>query len=447
MALALASALVRAQDHADSRSSLVFGERPTQVRVVEGPILLHACIDLQWGGHTFSYLVEGEHGLFWSAKRVGGAGAPLVGQHPKPGSTLAPAVHEFVLPADVTRSNQPLVMRTPDGHLHVFVGYEERSGEREPGRVRYFRSERPEDVTAFVDRTECLPLDRYSDFHLRMNAGVSRDGTRLVLAILTTFVPEKHSNNVPLVFFGRRDGLDFRFEQPIVWGEVTPFFYPQVAVTEPGPVLVGAVDADPSRYAELVQLDWDGRVVFREKLPFPEVAAQSWAFELEPVDADDWTRLVLVRSITPAEGTQRVIEFWSYDATRHELARVRAFPNDVATQQGFSNAGQLLALPGRGPLFVNEPGSKTIGVWEGDLLGAGVTRLSPLPGTDPTRLGYADIRSVFLPGLLQGSVPCDGTRFMAIDTAPADLPEGATGPCALLAWRILVEKSPVEKSR
>lgn len=438
MALALAFTFLRAQDPVASPSNLVFGERPTEVRVIEGPILLHAGIDLQWGGHTFSYLVEGARGLFWSAKRVGAAGAPLVGQHPKPGSTLAPAVHEFALPADVTRSNQPLVMRTPDGHLHVFIGYEERSGEREPGRIRYFRSERPEDVTTLVDRTECLPLERYSDFHLRMNAGVSRDGTRLVLAILTTFVPGKHSNNVPLVFFGRRDGLDFRFEQPIVWGEATPFFYPQVAVTEPGPVLVGALDADPSRHAELVQLDWSGRAVFRETLPFPAVAALSWAFELEPVDPDDWTRLLLVRGIAPEEGTQRAIEFWSYDATRRELARVRAFPNDVATQPGFSNAGQLLALTGRAPLFFNEPGSKTISVWEGELLGGGVTRLSPLPGTDPTRLGYTDIRSLFLPGLLQGSVPCDGTRYVAIDTAPGALPEGATGPCALLAWRIRV---------
>ncbi len=408
--------------------------------MLEGPILLHAGIDLQWGGHTFSYFVEGERGLFWSAKKVGPAGTPLVGQHPRPGATIEAAVHEFALEGDVTRANQPQVMRTPDGYLHVFVGYQVRAGDREPGRVRYFRSERPEDVRSFVDRTECLPLDRYSDFHLRMNAGVSRDGTRLVLAILTTFVPEKHSNNVPLVYFGKREGLDFRFEEPVVWGEVTPFFYPQVAVTELGPVLVGAVDADPSRHAELVHLDWSGRVLSRQTLPFPEAVAQSWAFELEPVDPDDWTRLLLIRWIAPEEGTQRAIEFWSYDAARRELALVRAFANDVAMQPGFSNAGQLLPLPGRAPLFVNEPGSQSLSVWEGDFLNGEVPRLCPLPGTDPSRLGYPGIRSLFLPGLVQGSVPCDGTRYVGIDVACPDLPEGATGPCSLLAWRIQVER-------
>lgn len=423
----------------DSRSRVAFAPAAAGVRVLEGPILLHAGIDMQWGGHTYSYLVEGERAIFWCAHGVGTTGAPRIGQHPKPGSGLAPAMHEFELGEGVTSIKQPQLVRTPDGYLHVFVGYKERGAEREAGRVRYYRSERPEDVTSFVDRTESLPLDDYDDFHLRMNVGVSRDGARAVLAILTSFVPNKHSNNVPLVFYGRRAGLDFRFAAPIVWGEVTPFFYPQVAVTEPGPVLVGAVDADPSRHAELVQLDWDGRVVFRETLPFPEVVAQSWAFELEPIAPDDWTRLLLVRSITPAEGTQRAIEFWTYDAVGHELARLRSFPNDVSTQPGFSNAGQLLSLAGRPPLFLNEPGSRALVVWEGDLLGGGVPRLATLPGTDPTRLGYSGIRSVFLPGLLQGSVPCDGTRYVAIDVSLPDLPPDATGPCSLLAWRIGIE--------
>ena len=36
------------------------------VEVVEGPIVLHANIAGQWGGHTFCYLLQGK-AVFWSA--------------------------------------------------------------------------------------------------------------------------------------------------------------------------------------------------------------------------------------------------------------------------------------------------------------------------------------------------------------------------------------------
>src|SRR5262245_7178955 len=365
----VALALLGPQEAA-GRSAVTLAERPRGVRVLEGPIVVHAAIDLQWGGHTFSYLLEGERAVFWSAKKVGATGPALVGQHPKPGSDREPAVAELGFGDErVTRVNQPQMVRTPDGHLHVFIGYSEREGDREYGRVKYYRSERPEDVTAFVDRTERIPLEPYSAFHTRMNVGLDREGKRIVLCILTDFVPGKHPINIPLAFLGRRDGLDFRFDPPVAWAEPTPFFYPQVAATDQGPVLVGAVDHDPSRRAELVHLDWSGHLLAWEKLPFPDVPAQSWSFELEPIDPADWSRLLLVRWIAPAEGTRRSIEFWRYDAGLRRLELVRSIPNDVSVQPGFSNAGQLLTLARRSPLFVNEPGSRSIQVWEGDLLG------------------------------------------------------------------------------
>ena len=37
------------------------------VEVVEGPIVLHANIAGQWGGHTFCYLLQGKRAVFWSA--------------------------------------------------------------------------------------------------------------------------------------------------------------------------------------------------------------------------------------------------------------------------------------------------------------------------------------------------------------------------------------------
>ena len=420
----------------EGRSSVVLAEHPKGVRLLEGPILLHAGIDPQWGGHTFSYLLEGERAVFWSAKRVGPTGPALVGQHPKPGSDREPAVAQLSFgDGRVTRVNQPQMVRTPDGHLHVFIGYGERLGEGETGRIKYYRSGRPEDVSSFVDRTELIPTGEYSEFHTRMNVGLDRDGKRLVLVVLTDFVPNKHSMNVPLAYFGARDGLDFRFQPPIAWAEPTSFFYAQVAATERGPVLVGAVDHDPSRRAELVHLDWTGRVVAWERLPFPEEAAQSWAFEIEPIDPTDWSRLLLVRSIVPREGRKRAIEFWLYDAERRRLELLRSIPNDVSVQPGFSNAGQLLTLAGRPPLFVNEPSSRALYAWEGDLLGEGSMRLAPLSGTEPAKFGYTGIRSLFVPSVLQGSVPSDGTGHVAIDVSNPDLPKESTGPCTFLLWR------------
>ena len=36
------------------------------IRIVEGPILLHANATGEWGGHTFSYAVTGERYVFWA---------------------------------------------------------------------------------------------------------------------------------------------------------------------------------------------------------------------------------------------------------------------------------------------------------------------------------------------------------------------------------------------
>ncbi|MGH7151514.1 MAG: hypothetical protein ACREIU_12490, partial [Planctomycetota bacterium] len=64
---------------------LSFDAPVAALEVVEGPVLLSAAIAGQWGGHTFSYVVEGESAVFWTARRSE-AGPALVGQHPEPGS-------------------------------------------------------------------------------------------------------------------------------------------------------------------------------------------------------------------------------------------------------------------------------------------------------------------------------------------------------------------------
>ncbi|MFQ6041832.1 MAG: hypothetical protein ACE5PV_13320, partial [Candidatus Poribacteria bacterium] len=96
------------------------------VRVIEGPTVLHTSIAGQWGGHTFSYLLLSEHCVFWSATAYNAEDktpTALVGQQPRPGSPLAPAVSiiRFDEP-NVKGINQPQMLRSPDGYIHVFIG-------------------------------------------------------------------------------------------------------------------------------------------------------------------------------------------------------------------------------------------------------------------------------------------------------------------------------------
>ena len=94
--------------------------------VAEGPIVLHGGIDGQWGGHTMSYLLESPQALYWSARLAKREGEPwtvLVGQYPKPGSNLIAACSKIPLPgADVMGCNQPQMLLTPDGQVHIFFG-------------------------------------------------------------------------------------------------------------------------------------------------------------------------------------------------------------------------------------------------------------------------------------------------------------------------------------
>ena len=96
-----------------------------EVEVVEGPIVLHANITGQWGGHTFCYLLQGERAVFWSATAYHEQQPPtaLVGQYPTLGSRLESTVSSLQFTAtDVKGNKQPQMLRTLDGHLHVFIG-------------------------------------------------------------------------------------------------------------------------------------------------------------------------------------------------------------------------------------------------------------------------------------------------------------------------------------
>ena len=72
------------------------------VRIVEGPVLLHANAVGEWGGHTFSYVLGGEKYVFWSGmlNEPGKKSRTLlIGQYPKSGVDKPPVVTSISIDA------------------------------------------------------------------------------------------------------------------------------------------------------------------------------------------------------------------------------------------------------------------------------------------------------------------------------------------------------------
>src|SRR5436190_2622224 len=115
------------------------------IRIVEGPILLHANAAGEWGGHTFSYVLLGEKYVFWAAMLYEPGRTSrtmLLGQYPREGIDKPPVVTSISLDAsDFYNSSLPLLVRTPDGFIHVFVGVTHDIGKPnlKPGVLRHFR--------------------------------------------------------------------------------------------------------------------------------------------------------------------------------------------------------------------------------------------------------------------------------------------------------------------
>jgi len=321
-------------------------ESAPAVRVAEGPVLLHANMDQQWGGHTFSYLLEGEHCLFWSATQYNPDGktwGSLIGQIPKSGSGVVPAVTAIPAPApDMKSMAQPLLLRSNDGYIHMFIGSSQPTDDinYSPGRIRYFRSAAPEDITQMVERSELIPhVAPYNEFHLRMNAGVSRDGTRAAIVILAISRDGSVPFNTPVIFFADKQGPDFVFREPIKYAEAMGFFYPQIALTDSGAVLVGQVwDVAERSTTRFLHLDADGNIVDREDLP-AETDGNYWCLDMRPA-ADDWSTLALYYNKYPKNRQDCRHEFWTYAPATGTLTKHR----EIKVPEGQINYGKWIPI-------------------------------------------------------------------------------------------------------
>jgi hypothetical protein len=434
-------------------AAALFAAPALAVKVVDGPIVLHANICQHWGGHTFSYAVQGEHYMFWTATLNKGIEqesqdgfkkrypTQLVGQYPLPGTDGVPVVHTFTVDdPDLYYVDEPLLFRTPDGYLHMIVGSYHTTDDPSywPGTIRYYRSARPEDVTEWVDRTEMLPLaEPYDRFHIRMNVGISPDGERAVIAILAVSkggapVPW----NTPLVFIGQRDGLDFRFAPPVKYHEPMGFFYPQVAALPGGIVLVGEVwDVAEHATGRLVHLDWEGKILHEEDLPSDPGPGFYASFDMRPAEPGQWDRLVIYHRMAPKEGPWRH-QFLTYDLTSRKLEMVREIP----VEEGFSNYGKWTYVSPGKSAFLNNPQQGRFWAWEGDILGGGEVQRHPLDYTDVVKLGYLNSGVSLVPNPLTGSIVLPDEVYLLTDASnPGKVPE-ERGPTSFLMWRIVLDE-------
>jgi len=416
------------------------------LKVVDGPVVLHSNLCGHWGGHTFSYVVEGKRYIFWTGtlykweKRQDGKKkfpVQVVGQYPRAGTGAAPAIYTFDEDAaDLFYAIEPLLFRTPDGYLHMIVGTYHATDDPlyTPGRLKYYRSARPEDVSEWVDRTELLPTSKlYNAFHLRMNVGVTLDGKRAVIAVLCISrggVPVPW--NTPVIFYGQREGPDFRFSEPVKYHDPLPFFYPQVAALPAGIVLVGEVWENTDHVtARLIHLDWQGNILHEEALPSSHSNGTYVSYDMRPERPGVWNRLRIYERYTPRNGTNYHY-FLTYDVKSRKLQVVNKIPVEI----GYSNMGKWLHVSPAKSVFINNPMQGQYWAWMGDILGGGDATHEPLARTNPLELGYINTGCALIPNPLTGSVTSPREIYLVSDAMNPGSNWSERGPQSLLLWRL-----------
>jgi len=408
----------------------------------ESPAILHSSIAMQWGGHTFSYLLLGKDNVFWSATSYDPndrTPSALIGQKPLQGS-LSPSIISKISfdGLNVKGNNQPQVIRSKDGYIHAFIGvtYTTDNPNFNTGHIYYYRSDKPEDVTKFVDRTELIPKQPFYDFHLRMNAGISQDGQRAALVILAISEDGKVPFNTPVIFIGEKHGADFVFKEPFAYAEPMGFFYPQVAVTDEGIIIVGEIwDRNELHTTRLIHLDWSGKTVHREDLPAGS-EGNYFSFDMRPRNNADWNELIIYYNTQPEDHKDCRHEFWLYDTKAKELSLLRS----IKTEYSFSNAGKWVPIAEGYSAFINNPSMGQLCVWKGDILGGGEISRSPIPDTNPIEMGYQGSAYLFTPNVLQGSVFSPDDIYIASDFINKEREPDKSGPCSFMLWRLARQK-------
>ncbi len=389
-----------------------------------GPFLLTNSIYQQWGGHSFSYLLQDKNSLYYAGVYNEKKGKPwpnnafIVGSYPlpakpnsKPKSGRLPTSTVITDP-NVEHFNQPQMFRDKLGYLHVMVGTTLPSGRH---KIRYYRSANPNDLSSLVDRSSMIDDSEIADYHTRMNVGINMTGDRAVLVSLAWDTPGL-MNNTLLVSVGTKVGNDFHFAAPRTYCmKMRSIFYPQVACTDYGVVIAGQIYDKATKEKDivtslLVQIDWGGTVVNRIDLPCPNVATGHFTTcDMRPIDPQDWSKLTIAQSIYSTEpGVTEGTEIYVYDAMTHELTRKNFL-------EGPENQGKLVVVDEHFSFFLNNPSQRNHCVWQGDILGGQKITHQPLAGGDIVAAGYPSCLYNYLPNVLTGSVVDLKNLYFATD--------------------------------
>ena len=337
--------------------------------------------------------------------------------------------------ANVNSMAQPLMLRSKDGYIHVFIGssrhYDDPS--YAAGKIRYFRSAAPEDVSSFVERTELIPdVAPYNEFHLRMNAGISQDGMRAAIVILAISKDGSVPFNTPVIFHGDKAGADFVFREPVKYADAMSFFYPQIALTESGTVLVGQLwDNYDRAITRILHLGRDGKERYREDLP-ADADGNHWCLDLRPVSPDNWEELALYYNSYAKGGQDCRHEFWTYTPATTTLTKRRSIP----VPESHANYGKWIPVSAGRSVFLHNPSMGAYEAYDGDLLGDSEYATVALPGTSPALLGHAGTAYTFVPNPLQGSVNTPGSAWFATDAIPQKNDPDERVRASLLLYRL-----------
>lgn len=409
----------------------------SEIYVKDDPIIMNDSIAMQWGGHTFSYLLSSEKNIFWSATDYDEndkTPTALIGQISKNNETSFALSKIRFEGSNVKGNNQPQMVRSKDGYIHAFIGvtYTTDNPNYNYGRIHYYRSDKPDDIKNLVNRTELIPTQPYADFHLRMNVGISQDGQRVALVILAISEDGKVPFNTPVIFMGEKQGLDFVFKEPFQYAEPMGFFYPQVAVTNDGIILVAEMwDKKDWYFARLIHLDWDGKIIYREDFPL-DMEGSNFSYDMRPQNQDDWSKIIIYGSKQPSNHADCRHEFWRYDTKGKKLELLRS----VKTEYGMSNAGKWVPIDENYSVFINNPSMGQLFAWEGDILGGGEITKTPIEKTNPLEMGYQGSAYLFTPNVLQGSIISKDEIYIASDFINKERKPDKSGPSSFMLWRL-----------
>lgn len=165
----------------------------------------------------------------------------------------------------------------------------------------YLRSTHPNDITSLEpsDNLDEANEGGPQDFHLRMNVGLSKDGGKMALVVMTGDGGFQDADS-PIMYIGHKGGDGFfNFEKPFQYVENNQagLLTPQVVVGDDGIVVVSKAATGSREQTRLVQVSWDPpsqTEPHKVKPPVRDEIFDGHVTGVRPVD-DNFGKIMMVR--------------------------------------------------------------------------------------------------------------------------------------------------------